>query len=177
MSFTEAEKKGCRNLLNQLYYKDILSLVDTVTRRFIEDKRSREEAIDAILSFSMSASELLSRQKITRDYLKKYLFSQKVSVSGSSTKQDLISRILEYWSGERISYPAVQSPPREQTHLAEPKPCLPSSDVKQLGETLHLGFIIVYSGTEWFERLVLAPMFLTLLLISEGIEKRKDRGC
>ncbi|CAI9730855.1 Hypothetical predicted protein [Octopus vulgaris] len=148
MNFTGAEKKGCRNLLNQLDDEVILSLTNTVTGRSIH-VFSREEAIDAILSFSMSASELLSRQKITRDYLKKYLFSQQVSVSGSSTKQDLISRILEYWSEERNSYPAVQSPPREQTHLAEPETRLLSiSDVK-FGETFASWFYKLFnSGTE-----------------------------
>ncbi|XP_029655866.1 uncharacterized protein C3orf38 homolog [Octopus sinensis] len=148
MNFTEAEKKDCCNLLNQLDDEVILSLTNTVTGRSIQVS-SRKKAIDAILSFSMSARELLNRKKITRDYLKQYLLSQKVSVSGNSTKQDLISRILEYWSGERISYPAVQSPPREQTHLAEPKPRLPSSDVKQLGETFASWFYKLFnSGTE-----------------------------
>lgn len=75
------------------------------------------EAIEAILAFSASASELLSRQKITRDYLKQYLFSQHVSVPGNSLKPELISRILEHWSEERISHTIVQPPTKEQTHL------------------------------------------------------------
>ncbi|CAI9730856.1 Hypothetical predicted protein [Octopus vulgaris] len=177
MNFTEAEKKECWNLLNKLNDEVILSLTNTVTGRSIQVS-SREEAIDAILSFSKSASELLSRKKITRDYLKQYLFSQQVSVSGSSTKQDLISQILEYWSGERISYPAVQSPPREQTHLAEPKPRLPSGDVKQLGETFASWFYELFnSGTESGLKDQLWPRCsLHLLLISEGIDDERIEG-
>ncbi|XP_052828203.1 uncharacterized protein LOC106868244 [Octopus bimaculoides] len=115
MNFTEKQKTGCRELLNQFDYEVILSLSNTVTRKSISVV-SRKEAIEAILSFSMSANELLGRQKITRDFLMQYLFSQRLSVSGNSSKQELISRILEYWSGEKISYPAIQSPTREHTH-------------------------------------------------------------
>ncbi|NP_001090041.1 uncharacterized protein LOC735114 [Xenopus laevis] len=90
------EKAGCRQLLGEMEISDLMSLAETVTNRMIR-VLSREEAVDAILTYSETAAELLRRKKVYRDLIFKYLASKKIPVSPSSDKNQLIQHTLEFW--------------------------------------------------------------------------------
>ncbi|KAM4795233.1 uncharacterized protein C3orf38 homolog isoform 2-T2 [Rhinophrynus dorsalis] len=90
------EKTGCRKLLEELQTPDLISLAETVTNRMIK-VFSREEAIDAIITYSESATELLKRRKVHREAIFKYLASQKISVLPTSEKNQLIQTAVELW--------------------------------------------------------------------------------
>jgi hypothetical protein len=55
------------------------------------------DAVKAILSFSTSVEELLSRQKINKDVLFQYLVSEKVFPPVSSRRPELIIQVLKLW--------------------------------------------------------------------------------
>ncbi|KAG1945262.1 hypothetical protein F2P79_014007 [Pimephales promelas] len=59
------EQSGCRKLLRLLTLDDLLALKDTVTNRLIAVE-STQEAIEAIITYSKDAEELLKRKKISR---------------------------------------------------------------------------------------------------------------
>ena len=58
-------------------------------------------AIEAALSYSESAVELLKRKKLRRDDLFQYLASQNVVISPKADKHDLIQRVLEHWGSSK----------------------------------------------------------------------------
>ncbi|KAI5107125.1 hypothetical protein C0J45_2763, partial [Silurus meridionalis] len=90
---------GCRKLLTLLPEADLLALNDTVTNRLISVKSARE-AIEAIISYSQSAEELLKRKKVHRDVIFKYLAAERVIISSSSDKHQLVQKTLELWSSD-----------------------------------------------------------------------------
>ncbi|XP_051761946.1 uncharacterized protein C3orf38 homolog isoform X2 [Ctenopharyngodon idella] len=59
------EQSGCRKLLKLLPLDDLFALKDTVTNRLIAVE-STEEAIEAIITYSQDAEELLKRKKISK---------------------------------------------------------------------------------------------------------------
>ncbi|GAB1611031.1 uncharacterized protein C3orf38 homolog [Argonauta hians] len=97
MNFTDKEKQGCSEILRQLPCDTVLSLADTVTKKTVT-VQTLTEAIDAILLFSAGVSELLNRKKITKDHLMQYVFSEKISLLGSSDKQVVIKQLVQYWA-------------------------------------------------------------------------------
>ncbi|XP_063299318.1 uncharacterized protein C3orf38-like [Pelobates fuscus] len=123
------EKVGCRQLLEQLDTADLLSLTETVTNRMIQ-VFGREEAIDAILVYSASATELLKRRKVHRDIIFKYLATQQITVLPSSDKNQLIQHAIEYWK-DAVKNPKLSSKPQAKT---EDKSHLGSLDCQLLGE-------------------------------------------
>ena len=58
-------------------------------------------AIEAALSYSESAVELLKRKKLRRDDLFQYLASQNVVISPKADKHDLIQKVLEHWGSSK----------------------------------------------------------------------------
>lgn len=81
---------------------DLRSLCDTVTNKVI-DVESDKEALDTILSFSMSAEELLKRRKVYRDIIFKYLVDEGIIMPPTSEKHVLIKRALELWSSKQVN--------------------------------------------------------------------------
>lgn len=55
------------------------------------------EALKTIVTFSNSAQELLSRQKINKDVLFKYLVKYNVTPSVNTKKPELIDEVLALW--------------------------------------------------------------------------------
>ncbi|KAL3865809.1 hypothetical protein ACJMK2_043159 [Sinanodonta woodiana] len=98
---SDREKLGFQTLLCLLNDNDLMSLVDTVTKRQIKVD-SRTEAIDALLTYTEKANELLRRKKIKREYLFKYLVKEHVVVNIDSDKRTLIQKILEYWGSDDV---------------------------------------------------------------------------
>ncbi|XP_069800933.1 uncharacterized protein C3orf38 homolog [Dendropsophus ebraccatus] len=97
------EKEGCRRLLAQLDTEDLFSVADTVTNRMIHIF-SKEEAIDAIITYSKSAEELLKRRKVHRSAIFKYLAADNVTVLPSSEKSQLIQCALDHWRGPSVQH-------------------------------------------------------------------------
>uniref|UniRef100_A0A671SWU8 Uncharacterized protein n=1 Tax=Sinocyclocheilus anshuiensis TaxID=1608454 RepID=A0A671SWU8_9TELE len=56
------------------------------------------DAIEAIITYSQDAEELLRRKKVHRDVIFKYLANEGVAMLPNSEKQQLIRRTVEYWS-------------------------------------------------------------------------------
>ncbi|XP_073702240.1 uncharacterized protein C3orf38 homolog [Garra rufa] len=96
------EQSGCRKLLRLLPLGDLFALKDTVTNRLI-GVESTQEAIEAIITYSQDAEELLKRKKVHRDAIFKYLANEGVAMPPNSEKQQLIRRTIEYWSFGEIS--------------------------------------------------------------------------
>ncbi|OCT93891.1 uncharacterized protein C3orf38 homolog [Xenopus laevis] len=96
------EKAGCRQLLGEMETPDLMSLAETVTNRMIQ-VYSRGEALDAILTYSETAADLLRRKKVYRDVIFKYLASKKITMAPSSDKNQLIQRALEFWTESGVS--------------------------------------------------------------------------
>ncbi|XP_052420680.1 uncharacterized protein C3orf38 homolog [Carassius gibelio] len=96
------EQSGCRKLLRLLPLDDLFALKETVTNRLIAVE-STQEAIEAIITYSQDAEELLKRKKVHRDVIFKYLASEGVAMPPNSDKQQLIRRTTEYWSSGEIS--------------------------------------------------------------------------
>jgi len=53
--------------------------------------------VEAILSFSHTASQLLRRKKVKRDHIYQYLAENGIIEPVSSDKPSLIRRVLLYW--------------------------------------------------------------------------------
>ncbi|XP_053312880.1 uncharacterized protein C3orf38 homolog [Spea bombifrons] len=123
------EKAGCRQLFEQLDTNDVLSLAETVTNRMIR-VFGREEAIDAILTYSQNATELLKRRKVHREAIFKYLAAQLITVPPSSEKNLLIQRVIEHWKDPVIR----QKPPTVSEATKEAKSNIGSLDCQLLGE-------------------------------------------
>ncbi|KAM8977811.1 uncharacterized protein C3orf38 homolog isoform 2-T2 [Pelodytes ibericus] len=123
------ERVGCQLLIEQMDTPELLSLTETVTNRLIQ-VFTREEAIDAILTYSKSATELLKRRKVHRDLIFKYLAAQRISILPSSEKNQLIQRAIEHWR-DQVSSP--KCPPVSQVKK-EDKSDLGSLDCQLLGE-------------------------------------------
>lgn len=60
------------------------------------------EAIEAIITYSQDAEELLKRKKVHRDVIFKYLANEGVAMLPNSDKQQLIRRTTEYWSSGEV---------------------------------------------------------------------------
>ncbi|XP_030643175.1 uncharacterized protein C3orf38 homolog [Chanos chanos] len=105
---TDRERDGCRKLLELLPETDLLSLSDTVTNRMISVENPRE-AIEAIVTYSENAEELLKRKKVHRDVIFKYLAKEGVVITPSSEKHQLIKRTLELWSSH-VSHVSISAP-------------------------------------------------------------------
>ncbi|KAJ8256158.1 hypothetical protein COCON_G00200220 [Conger conger] len=93
---SRTEQEGCRKMLGRLQAADLISLCDTVTNRLIVVESARE-AMDAILTYSQSAEELLKRRKVQRDVIFKYLASENVVVPPNAEKNQLVRTTLQFW--------------------------------------------------------------------------------
>ncbi|KAM3934326.1 uncharacterized protein C3orf38 homolog [Leptodactylus fuscus] len=116
------EKEGCRRLLAQLETEDLFSVAETVTNRLIH-VLSKEEAYDAIVTYSKSAEELLKRRKVHRSAIFKYLAAENVMVLPTSEKSQLIQCAIDYWRGPSVTH--TTSPgakvEKEQSEQSEPE--------------------------------------------------------
>uniref|UniRef100_A0AAY5K7U9 Uncharacterized protein n=1 Tax=Esox lucius TaxID=8010 RepID=A0AAY5K7U9_ESOLU len=87
-SLSDAERNGFKNMFDIMSMKDILSLSDTVTNKLIA-VGSTTEAVEAILSYTKDAEELLKRRKVHRDIIFKYLAKEGVVMPTDSDKNQL----------------------------------------------------------------------------------------
>ncbi|XP_007893897.2 uncharacterized protein C3orf38 [Callorhinchus milii] len=93
---TQTERRGFGEMLLSLDPRELLSLADTVTNRLLSMEGPRE-AINAILSYSQSAEELLRRRKLRRETIFQYLAKHNVIVPATAEKCQLVQRVVEYW--------------------------------------------------------------------------------
>lgn len=98
MPMSDTEKKRCIDLLEVLNNYDLFSLADTVTKKQIDVRGNRRVALKTIVAFSTSVEELLSRQKINKDVLFKYLVTNNVTPSVNMKKPELINEVMVLWS-------------------------------------------------------------------------------
>ncbi|XP_051563879.1 uncharacterized protein C3orf38-like [Myxocyprinus asiaticus] len=102
------EQSGCRRLLTLLPKEDLLALTDTVTNRLIA-VGSTKEAIEAIITYSQNAEELLKRKKVHRDVIFKYLANEGVAILPNMEKYQLVRRTLEFWSSDEMLKPKSEN--------------------------------------------------------------------
>ncbi|XP_071382186.1 uncharacterized protein C3orf38 homolog isoform X2 [Centroberyx affinis] len=106
---SDTERSGCKKMLSVLPKSDLLSLSDTVTNKLIAVENVTE-AMEAILSYTKDAEELLKRKKVQRDIIFKYLAKEGVVMPPNSEKHQLVKRTLEFWSsGKEKTVSADQS--------------------------------------------------------------------
>uniref|UniRef100_A0A8C6WFN5 Chromosome 3 open reading frame 38 n=1 Tax=Neogobius melanostomus TaxID=47308 RepID=A0A8C6WFN5_9GOBI len=98
---SDKERTECAKILMKMSKADLLSLCDTVTNKMIVVES--DKAMDTILSFTMSAEELLKRRKVYRDQIFKYLAEEGIAMPPTSEKHILIKRTLELWSSKQVS--------------------------------------------------------------------------
>lgn len=61
------------------------------------------DALDAILTYSESAKQLLRRKKVKREHIFMYLTEKKVLASSQADKPTLVRKVLKYWAETDIS--------------------------------------------------------------------------
>ena len=61
------------------------------------------EAIRAIITYSESACQLLTRKRLKRDILFKYLTEKGMVISVNSDKRTIIRKMLEIWGSKNIA--------------------------------------------------------------------------
>ncbi|KAJ8399621.1 hypothetical protein AAFF_G00410320 [Aldrovandia affinis] len=101
------EREGCMKMLGRLSYDDVLALSDTVTNRMIVVE-SRKEAMEAILTYSQGAEELLKRKKVHREVIFKYLAGENVTMPPNTEKNQLVKRALQFWASEEMASNVVK---------------------------------------------------------------------
>ncbi|KAK6485336.1 hypothetical protein HHUSO_G11090 [Huso huso] len=99
---SEKEKEGCKEILNSLSNTELFALKDTVTNRMITVE-SVKEAVQAIISYSQCAEELLKRKKVHREVIYTYLTNQGVVIPPNAEKHVLVKKALEYWKTPKPS--------------------------------------------------------------------------
>ncbi|XP_018584818.1 uncharacterized protein C3orf38 homolog [Scleropages formosus] len=97
-ALSSTERRGFIEMFSYLSDSDLRALCDTVTHRMIAVE-SAAERLEAILTYTRSAEELLRRKKVHRDAIFKYLSDQKVVISPTAEKGELVRRALELWRG------------------------------------------------------------------------------
>ena len=67
------------------------------------------DAVEAIVTFTTGALELLKRKKMKREYLFRYLAQNYISISPTAEKHQLAQTIVELWSGgnSQVSHPSI----------------------------------------------------------------------
>lgn len=93
---SDKEKEGCKTILNKLSRQDLITLTDTVTHRFVSPENA-SEAVDAIVTYSHTASQLLRRKKVKREHIYQYLAENGVIEPVTADKQRLIRKAMLYW--------------------------------------------------------------------------------
>ncbi|KAK3735176.1 hypothetical protein QZH41_018134 [Actinostola sp. cb2023] len=101
---TEKEKECFRDLLERIELRDLITLTDTVTNRVVSAE-NRQEAVEAVLLYSVNAVQLLRRKKVKREHLYHYL-AEKGSIEPiTADKPYLCRRILELWGSADSEIP------------------------------------------------------------------------
>uniref|UniRef100_H2YJE3 Uncharacterized protein n=1 Tax=Ciona savignyi TaxID=51511 RepID=H2YJE3_CIOSA len=123
------ERETCQSIVLLLQDSDLYSLFQTVTNKKIYAS-SNEEAVAAILDYSASIEELLSRKKVKRDVLFDYLHQKGERLSTATDKETLILHIKSLCNKGKMKIPAKQhiipgnatSLNQERTSCAAPCP-------------------------------------------------------
>uniref|UniRef100_A0A803K8R2 Chromosome 3 open reading frame 38 n=1 Tax=Xenopus tropicalis TaxID=8364 RepID=A0A803K8R2_XENTR len=114
---------SCLGLMAENYHTQLIPVISFSTK----------EAMDAILTYSKNAAELLNRRKVYRDIIFKYLAAKKIAVSPSSEKNQLIQRALEFWRESATE--SVSSAPESSSFNGQNS--VPSQD--KSNDTSHSG--------------------------------------
>ncbi|XP_069137083.1 uncharacterized protein C3orf38 homolog [Argopecten irradians] len=93
------EEAKAKDILGRLSDSDLEGLKDTVTNKQIS-AHGRKDCISAIVSFSQSAKELLSRKRFKRDILIQYLYDNHITVSANSSKETCVNSIIKFWKSK-----------------------------------------------------------------------------
>lgn len=99
MKLDECEKDNVYSLLSYLVEHDLMALSRTVTNQLLNFE-SVNDAIEAIILHETDIKSLLSRRKVTREILFKYLHDKKVDIPANSEKNFLIKRVIELWDND-----------------------------------------------------------------------------
>ncbi|KAG7467135.1 hypothetical protein MATL_G00150220 [Megalops atlanticus] len=113
---TKKEREGCIRILKRLSHADLFALSDTVTNRMIVVENMKE-AMEAILTYTQSAEELLKRKKVHRDIIFKYLADEGEIMPPTAEKNQLVKRALQFWSSAK-TVPAQTNDKKEDISSA-----------------------------------------------------------
>ena len=64
--------------------------------------------MEAILTYSESAKQLLRRKKVKREHIVMYLAEKNQQASHTEDKTSLVKRVLDYWEKNNISRSTVR---------------------------------------------------------------------
>ncbi|KAM4608401.1 uncharacterized protein C3orf38 homolog [Polymixia lowei] len=146
---SDTERTGCKSLLSLMPKDDLLLLCDTVTNKLIAVENITE-AMEAILSYSNDAEELLKRKKVHRHIIFKYLAKEGVALPPNSEKHVLVKRTLEFWSPGKV---LVNQSPGRETNETRLQPSEKESTDKEAGA----GFdplVLAKQFCQWFFQLL-----------------------
>ncbi|XP_069693108.1 uncharacterized protein C3orf38 homolog isoform X2 [Periplaneta americana] len=102
------------------------------------------EAIDAIILHSATPESLLSRKKLSKDILFKYLNKKKVPILPSADKKSMIDSILQMWGCASNNNQLLKSPVHDQdSAVVGMKPANTTPDVGEIDE-------MARQFTNWF---------------------------
>ncbi|KAG8178479.1 hypothetical protein JTE90_024639 [Oedothorax gibbosus] len=93
------EKKGLSELLGDLSTQDLKDIANLTTNHLssYDDNTKSSVVIDDIIKNAGNSSEILHRQKVSRDVLFKYLKKNGVTVKAKGRRQDYIRSCLNLW--------------------------------------------------------------------------------
>ncbi|XP_033634180.1 uncharacterized protein C3orf38 homolog [Asterias rubens] len=118
--FTVKEKECFRRFLSKEFnMSELLSLVETITNRKIT-VQNKNEAIRAIIAHSQNALELLRRRKVKREYIFRFLLSEKVAVSLTSDKAALMRQFFWHCGTEAPAFDEAEEVAREPRRNVPP---------------------------------------------------------
>lgn len=102
MGLTETESLGLRMILCKMDVQDVLSLASTITLRMVAVE-NMSEAINAIICYADSVSDVLRRKKLKKEYIFKYLHDVGAAVLPHLDKRAHIKALLAYWGSSSSS--------------------------------------------------------------------------
>lgn len=133
--------------------EDILSLSDTVTNKMITVE-SVAEAVEAIISYSNCAEELLKRKKVHRDVIFKYLAKEGVVMPPNSEKRQLIKKTLEFWSNVTTKTETVVDSQCQVSETSVRPAQMVSASTEDVGKVAFDPLALARQFCQWFYQLL-----------------------
>lgn len=137
---TTTEEAGIRDILKLMDVQDVISLATTMTNHFVK-LETLKDAVNAICLYATSASSVLSRKKVKKEALFRYLYQKNIVSDPHGEKLTVVNIILARWQSPLCQdlVEVTTSPKHEvkhQTVADAPSSAVASTSPMQLmGET------------------------------------------
>ncbi|GLG96008.1 Uncharacterized protein GBIM_02844 [Gryllus bimaculatus] len=127
MKLSKAQKNAVLILLSYMSRHDVFSLARTITKNQASPI-SAKDAQEAIILHEIDLQTFLSRKKVTREILFKYLHDNRVDIPGNSDKSQLVSKIMQI-----LTHHTREVKPSRKT-VENETPEIQAGDVQTLAE-------------------------------------------